>query len=207
MQVQQRQHLGHLGALAAPGRQDHRAEADPFAGDQIGAAVIHPRRRHRDRPRGGQHLALAGIAVADHQPPATLVPLGGVGGEVVVDLGLQGGGQHPPGTLAYQLLQVQAQLVMGLGVGGYTQHAAFLPRRRSPRRRFQDLSSGKVRRAPISRPNPQPQVIPRPLKVGCTAHQAPLLISGRYPLACHAVSGCSGRPGHARAACSAALLE
>ncbi|HEY6685059.1 MAG TPA: hypothetical protein VI094_02505, partial [Propionibacteriaceae bacterium] len=47
-----------------------------------------------------------------------------------------------------------------LGVGGYTQHAAFLPRRRSPRRRFQDLSSGKVRRAPISRPDPQLQVIP-----------------------------------------------
>jgi len=50
---------------------------------------------------------------------------------------------------------------MGLGVGGYTQHAAFLPRRRSPRRRFQDLSSGKVRRAHISRPDPQLQVIPR----------------------------------------------
>jgi hypothetical protein len=130
MQVQQRQHLGHLGALAAPGRQDHRAEADPFAGDQIGAAVIHPRRPHRDRPRGGQHLALAGMAVADHQPPATLVPLGGVGGEVVVDLGLQGGGQHPPGTLAHQLIQVQAQPVMRPGVGGDTQHAAFLPRRR-----------------------------------------------------------------------------
>jgi hypothetical protein len=128
MQVQQRQHLGHLGALAAPGRQDHRAEADPFAGDQIGAAVIHPRRPHRDRTRGSHHLALAGMAVADHQPPATLVPLGQVRGQVVVDLGLQGGGQHPPGTLAYQLIKVQAQLVMRLGVGGYTQHAAFLPR-------------------------------------------------------------------------------
>jgi len=101
------------------------------------------------------------MAVADHQPPATLVPLGGVGGEVVVDLGLQGRGQHPPGTLAYQLVQVQAQPVMCLLVGGYAQHAAFLPRRRSPRRRFQDLSSGKVRRAPISRPHPQLQVIPR----------------------------------------------
>jgi hypothetical protein len=48
-------------------------------------------------------------------------------GEIVVDLGLQGGGEHPPGTLAYQLVQVQAQLVLRLGVGGYTQHAAFLP--------------------------------------------------------------------------------
>ena len=160
MQVQQRQHLSHLGALAAPGRQDHRAETDPLAGDQTGAAVIHPRRPHRDRTRGSHHLALASMAVADHQPPATLVPLGQVRGEVIVDLGLQGGGQHPPGALAHDRIQVQAQLVMCLGVGDYTQHAAFLPRRRSPRRRFQDLSSGKVRRAPISRPHPQLQVIP-----------------------------------------------
>src|SRR5512133_433126 len=114
-------------ALAAPGRQDHRAEPDPFAGDQIRAAVIHPRRPHRDRTRGSHYLALAGMAVADHQPPATLIPLGGVGGEVSVDLGLQGGTQHPPSTLAYQLVQVQAQLVLRLGVGSYTQHAAFLP--------------------------------------------------------------------------------
>jgi hypothetical protein len=100
------------------------------------------------------------VAVAHHQPPATLVPLGGMRGQVVVDLGLQGGGQHPAGALAHDLVEVQARLVMGLGIGGYTQHAAFLPRRRSPRRRFQDLSSGKVRRAPISRPDPQLQVIP-----------------------------------------------
>jgi hypothetical protein len=100
------------------------------------------------------------MAVAHHQPPAALIPLGGVGGQVVVDLGLQGGGQHPPGTLTHDRIQVHAQLVMGLGVGDDTQHAAFPPRRRSPRRRFQDLSSGKVRRAHISRPDPQLQVIP-----------------------------------------------
>ena len=122
MQVQQRQHLSHLGALAAPGRQDHRAEPDPLTAHQIRAAVIHPRRPHRYRTRGTHHLALTGMAVADHQPPTTLVPLGGMRGEIVVDLGLQGGGQQPPGTLAYQLVQVQAQLVMGLGVGGYPQH-------------------------------------------------------------------------------------
>jgi hypothetical protein len=100
------------------------------------------------------------VAVAHHQAPAALVPLGRVGGEVIVDLGFQGGGQHPPGALTHDLIQVDAQLVVRLGAGDYTQHAAFLPRRRSPRRRFQDLSSGKVRRAPISRPDPQLQVIP-----------------------------------------------
>jgi hypothetical protein len=101
VQVQQRQHLGHLGALAAPGRQDHRAKADPLAGDQVGAAVVHPWRAHLHPTSGGQHLALAGVAVADHQPPAMLVPLGGVRGQVGVDLGLQRGGQHPTGALAH----------------------------------------------------------------------------------------------------------
>jgi hypothetical protein len=53
-------------------------------------------------------------------------------GQIVVDLGLQGSGQHPPGTLAHDLVQVQAQLVIYSGAGDYTQHAAFLPRRRYP---------------------------------------------------------------------------
>ena len=107
MQVQQRQHLGDLGALAAPGRQDHRAEPDPTTAHQVGAAVVHPRGTHRDAPGRSRHLALAGVAVAHHQPPATLVTLAGVGGQVVVDLGLQGGGQHPPGALTGQLVQIR----------------------------------------------------------------------------------------------------
>jgi hypothetical protein len=130
MQVQQGQHLGHLRALAAPRRQDHRTKADPLAGHQVSPTVVHPRRAHRNRPSHRRDLTLARVAVAHHQPPAVLVTLGQVGGEVGVDLGLQRGGQHPPGALARQLVQVQAQLVMRLGIGDYTQHAAFLPRRR-----------------------------------------------------------------------------
>jgi hypothetical protein len=72
------------------------------------------------------------VAVAHHQPPARLVPLDRVRGEIRVDLGLQRGGQHPPGALAHQLVQVQAQLILRLGIDDYTQHAAFLPRRRWP---------------------------------------------------------------------------
>jgi phage protein D len=70
------------------------------------------------------------VAVADHQPPAVLVPLARMGGEIVVDLGFQGGGQHPLGALTHDRIQVQAQLVLRPGIGDYTQHAAFLPRRR-----------------------------------------------------------------------------
>jgi hypothetical protein len=51
-------------------------------------------RTHRDRPGRSRHLALAGVAVADHQPPATLVTLGVVGGQVGVDLSLQRGSQQ-----------------------------------------------------------------------------------------------------------------
>jgi hypothetical protein len=160
MQVQQRQDLSDPGALATPRRQDHRPEPGTLAGHRIHPAVIDPRRADRHGPSSGQDLTLAGVAVAHHQPAAVRIPLSGAGDQIVVDLGLQRGGQHPPGALASQPIQVQAQLVLRLGIGDYTQHAAFLPRRRSPRRRFQDMSSGKVRRAHSSRPDPQLQVIP-----------------------------------------------
>ncbi len=61
-----------------------------------------------------------------------LIPLARVGGQIVVDLGLQGGGQHPPSALAHDRVQINAQLTRGLVGGDYTQHAAFLPRRRWP---------------------------------------------------------------------------
>ena len=122
MQVQQRQHLGDLGALTAPRRQDHRAEPDPLARHRIDPAVVDPRRLDRDRPGRGQDLALAGVPVAHHQPPTLLVPLGRSGGQVGVDLGLQRGGQHPPGALAGQLVQVGVQLGTRAVVGYYTQH-------------------------------------------------------------------------------------
>jgi hypothetical protein len=122
MQVQQRQHLGHLGTAPTPRRQDHRAEPHPLASHRVDPAVIHPRRLHSDRPRRGQNLTPTGVAVADHQPPAMLVPLGRSGGQVSVDLGLQRGSQHPPGTLPGQLVQVQAQLGTRGGISDYTQH-------------------------------------------------------------------------------------
>jgi hypothetical protein len=122
VQVQQRQHLTDLRALAAPGRQDHRAEPGPLAGHRIHPAVIDPRRPHRNRTRGGHHLTLARVAVAHHQAPAALITLGGVGGEIVVDLGLQGSGQHPSGTLASQPIQVHSQFGLHSLVSYYTQH-------------------------------------------------------------------------------------
>jgi hypothetical protein len=134
MQGQQRQHLGDLGARAAPRRQAHRAEPDPLAGHRIHPAVIDPRCLHRHGPRSGQDLTLTGVAVAHHQPPATLVPRSGAGDQIVVDLGLQGGGKHPPGALAGQPIQVHPQFGSRGLISHYTQHAASpsspaLPRR------------------------------------------------------------------------------
>jgi hypothetical protein len=64
------------------------------------------------------------VAVAHHQPPAALIPLAGVDSQILVDLGFQGGGQHPPGALTSQLIQVHAQLATRGLIGHYTQHAA-----------------------------------------------------------------------------------
>jgi hypothetical protein len=43
-------------------------------------------------------------AVAHDQPPAVLVAVLGVAGDVGVDLGLQGLGQHPTCALTHQLI-------------------------------------------------------------------------------------------------------
>ena len=110
VQVQQRQHLGHLRGLAAPRRQDRRAEPGPLAGVGVGAAVVDPRRDHLDRPGAGEHLAWLVGAVAHDQPPAVLVALAGELGDVGLDLGLQGFGEHPAGTLTHDLVDQLAEL-------------------------------------------------------------------------------------------------
>ena len=43
MQVQQRQHLGHLRGLAGPRRQDRRGEPVPFPARLVDALVVDPR--------------------------------------------------------------------------------------------------------------------------------------------------------------------
>jgi len=53
------------------------------------------------------------------QPPPALVALDGVAGDVVVDLGLQGLGQHPPGALPHELVDQghATRLAAVIGVG------------------------------------------------------------------------------------------
>jgi hypothetical protein len=112
MQVQQRQHLGDLGCLPAPRRQDRRGEPLALPGVRIGALVVDPRYRHLDRAGAGQHLPRLVIAVADHQPAAVLVPLGGVRRDIGIDLGLQRLGQHPPGAFPHDLIDQRRRAVL-----------------------------------------------------------------------------------------------
>jgi hypothetical protein len=104
VQVQQRQHLVDLWGLAAPRRQDHRGEPLPFAGGLVDALVVDPRCAHLDRTRGGHYLPGVGVPVAHDQAPAALVELVDMRRDVGGDLGLQRRGEHPPRTVADDLV-------------------------------------------------------------------------------------------------------
>ena len=74
-------------------------------------------------------------AVAHHQPTPVLVALAGEPGDVGVDLGLQRFGQHPPGTLADDLIDQRrrrrpAGAIGAVGSRNYGEHGSYLPDRR-----------------------------------------------------------------------------
>jgi hypothetical protein len=74
-------------------------------------------------------------AVAHHEPAPVLVALGGEPGDVVVDLGLQGFGEHLAGALADEVVDQRHTTVPAgvIGVGSsrnYGEHGSYLPDRR-----------------------------------------------------------------------------
>jgi hypothetical protein len=139
VQVQQRQHFIDLRGLAAPGRQDRRGEPLTLAGVGIDALVVDPRRAHLHCPRRGEHLTGLVGAVAYHQSPAAFVALVGEPGDDRIGLGLQRLGQHPPGTLAHDVIDHRAGLaqldaagavIARRRLGHYGEHGSYLPDRR-----------------------------------------------------------------------------
>ena len=110
MQIQQRQHLGDLGGLAAPRRQNRRGKPLTLARVRVDATVVHPGRGHLDRSGAGQHLPGLVTAVAHHQPPTVLITLINELRDIRIDLRLQRLSQHPPGTLTHQLINHRARL-------------------------------------------------------------------------------------------------
>ena len=131
VQVHQRQHLGHLRALAAPRRQDHAAEPEPLAGVRstrrsftLGA------RRPRSHPRRSGSCAGPACPLRTTSRWPRSSPLAGQRGDVGIHLGLQRGGQHPAGTLADHLVQVAGAARPAPRRRSLLSTSAFLPRRR-----------------------------------------------------------------------------
>ncbi len=143
MQVEQRQYFGDLRGLAAPRGQDLGGEPLALTGGLVHAPVVHPGRGDLDGTCRGHHGAVPVVAVADHQEVSALVPLGGQLGNVLVDFGLQCGGQHPPGAAADDLVDQGAGLGGTVG-GDYAQHG--VPSRPALRTRAYSVTGRSITR-------------------------------------------------------------
>jgi hypothetical protein len=152
VQAQQRQYLGDLRGLTAPGRQDRRGEPRPLAGVRVDAPVVDPRGDHLDRPGRGEYLAGLVAAVAHHEPTTAGVAFVAELGDVGIHLGLQGLGQHPSGTLPDDLIDQRRRAVPAAGVIGvgssrnYREHGSYLSDQRCSAGLLESLKiTGRVR--------------------------------------------------------------
>jgi hypothetical protein len=88
----------------------------------VHATVVHPEGFDLDRAGHGLDLASSGMSVARHETVPVSVTLICKLGEIRVDLGLQGRGEHRPCTFAADLVQAEATFRAGLVVVHYAQH-------------------------------------------------------------------------------------
>lgn len=163
VQVEQ-QHLTDLRGLAAPRREDRQAEPLALARCLVDALVVHPRRLHLHHAGRRGHFARLVVAISHDQAVALLVSLTSQLGYVSVDFSLQRGGQHPPRTLADDLVD-QRRAVGGGAVGvHYAEHGRAFPTRAATRAYSIPVnrSLGKVRPSRVpSRADPQVMSIAR----------------------------------------------
>ena len=68
--------------------------------------VVHPWGFDRDRTGAGDDLTLAGVTVADHQTPAGLIEIIGVGVEIGLAFSQQGSGQHLLSSQPAQFVEI-----------------------------------------------------------------------------------------------------
>ncbi len=122
VQVQQRQDLGDLRRPPTPRRDDDGLELGLFTGRLVDTTVVHPRCFDLDRSGHGLDLASPGVAVSRHETVPVLITLVYELGEIRVDLGLQGSGQHRPRTFAADLVKAEATFRARLVVVHYAQH-------------------------------------------------------------------------------------
>jgi hypothetical protein len=146
VQVQKRQDLGDLWGPAAPGRDDHRAELGLLTGFLVHALVVHPRCFDLDRAGHGLDLALSCVSIARHETVPFLVALVCELGEIRLDLGFQGRGEHRPRPFAANLVQARASFRASLVVVHYAQHRRpFLAGALTPAARFDFNEEGTSR--------------------------------------------------------------
>jgi hypothetical protein len=136
MQVQQRQHLGHLRRLARPGRQDRRRKPAPLASHHVEALVIDPRGAHRHPAGGGEHGPFLVAAIAHHQSMPVVIDLVDELGDIGRNLGLQRRRQHLAGTIADDLIEqrpprTKIVVVGGFGIVNYREHGRTFPNQRA----------------------------------------------------------------------------
>jgi hypothetical protein len=105
VQVEDRQHLGHLRRAPRARRQDLRAKPPALPALLIDAPVVDPWRPDRDRPGPDRQLLLTSATIANHQPLPALIDLLDERADVLVDLRLQRRGDHPASTLPRQIIE------------------------------------------------------------------------------------------------------
>ena len=125
------------------------------------AAVVDARCLHIDHPGAGHDLSLFRVAVADHEPFARSVNELGMGVQVGLTFGQQGGGQHLASRKAAQLVQVNGCGVIFRGVRTWLVLASTLAYSSPPVSpgRLVDWSTWRVRRALQQVQHPQLLVI------------------------------------------------
>jgi hypothetical protein len=112
VQIQDRQHLGHLRGPPRVRRQDPRAEPLALPALLINALVVDARRADRDRPRPDRHAALPRTAVTDDQPLTVLIDLLHERADVLVNLDLERRGDHPPRALPREIIEREPTLII-----------------------------------------------------------------------------------------------
>jgi hypothetical protein len=74
VQVEQRQDLGHLREAARVRWHDRASEPRALAGRGVHPAIVDPGCGHLDGTGAGDHGPGTGVAVANHQGSAAIVP-------------------------------------------------------------------------------------------------------------------------------------
>ena len=87
------------------------------AGVLVDAFVVDPRRADRDRPRPDRHLPLPRATVAHDDSMPVLVALVAELLDVLIRLGPQRRGDHPPRALPRQVIQRERDLLVALPDG------------------------------------------------------------------------------------------